>query len=218
MEFVNTNGSLLKDRIYNYVINNIQNGTFLPNSKLNEEFIANALDVSRTPVREVLTSLATEGSIQKVPHKGFFVRDWSEEEKTETYEVIASLDFLCAKKALNYITEEDFKKMRECIAKMDVAIEFQNYADYVSNQSAFHYTYINRCNNSVLVKTISNFLKNSMPVTYSFNTSDSQVVYDLFKETNEQHRKILEALLQRDLSSLERVITEHWTQYHTEPV
>lgn len=93
------NGSLLKDQIHKYVTRHVQDGVFKPGSKLNEETISAALNVSRTPVREVLTQLASEGYLEKLPRVGFFVREWSTEEKRETYEVIGALDFSVRKKS-----------------------------------------------------------------------------------------------------------------------
>lgn len=214
MEKKEKNGSLLKDQIYRYVTINVQDGIFTPGAKLNEEAISSALKVSRTPVREVLTQLASEGYIEKIPRRGFYVREWSKEEKVETYEVIGSLDFLCAKKALNLLDERDFRLMSEYIAKMDLAIEFQNYLDYVKNQLLFHFIYIEKCQNKVLVKTIDHLLNSPMPVTYSSEELHDTELFQLFARNNQQHKEILEGLMSKDLNKLEKLILNHWNEYN----
>lgn len=214
MENKEKNGSLLKDQIHKYVTINVQDGVFKPGSKLNEEAISQALKVSRTPVREVLTQLASEGYIKKVPRVGFFVREWSAEEKLETYEVIGALDFLCAKKAIDYLSEQDFKVMRESIAKMDLAIEFQNYSDYVKNQFLFHSVYIEKCPNKVLIKTIDQLRNSPMPVTYSSRENNDDILFELFASNNRQHKEILAAFIKHDLDLLEKLIVGHWNEYN----
>ena len=217
MNYEKSNGSFLKDRIYDYVTVNVQNGIFLPNSKISEESIATALEVSRTPVREVLTQLASEGFIEKIPHRGFFVKEWSKQEKIESYEVIGFLDFMCARKAFSCLLEEDFIKMSEYIAKMDVAIQFKNYSDYVENQSKFHYTYIQKCNNTILIKTIYSLLSSPMPVTYSSTQADDEL-YTLLDSVNQEHKDILKAMQKKDLQSLEKLIFDHWNVFKVEYV
>lgn len=214
MKINEKNGSLLKDKIYNYVTTNVQNGIFKPGSKLNEEAISNAVNVSRTPVREVLTQLASEGYIEKHPRRGFYVREWSKKEKVETYEVIGSLDFLCAKKAIHYLEEKDFQLMRESIAKMDISIQFQNYSDYVKSQSIFHSVYIEKCQNEVLIEIINNLRKSPMPVTYSSAELYDDALFQLFALNNQQHKEILDALVSKDLSMLEKLILDHWNEYN----
>ena len=160
-------GSLLKERIAEHIAKNIQNGIYVPGEKINEETIASQFFVSRTPVREVLAMLCSNGFIDKVPNKGYYVRELDRHTMNETYELIGILDFCCAKKALPYLEKEDFLKMEEYIAKMDLAIKFENFPDYVDNQAAFHQQYILKCHNSVLIKTIENLLRSPMPVTYT---------------------------------------------------
>lgn len=214
MENKEKNGSLLKDQIYKYVTINVQDGVFKPGSKLNEEAISSALKVSRTPVREVLTQLASEDYIEKLPRRGFFVRGWTMEEKREAYEVIGALDFLCAKKAMEFLDEKDYKLMRESIAKMDLAIEFQNYPDYVKNQLLFHSVYIEKCRNKVLIKTIDHLRNSPMPVTYSSQEQHDLILFQLFASNNQQHKEILEAMISRDLVRLETLILDHWNEYN----
>lgn len=96
---------------------------------------------------------------------------------------------------------------------MALAIEFQNYADYVKNQFLFHSVYIEKCHNKTLIKTIDHLRNSPMPVTYSSEASDATVLFALFASNNEQHKEILDALIAGDLELLETRILNHWNEY-----
>jgi DNA-binding GntR family transcriptional regulator len=60
---------------------------FKPGERLNEGVLASALGVSRTPLREALTRLTTEGLLRFSPGKGFFCRDLDAQEVFSLYEM-----------------------------------------------------------------------------------------------------------------------------------
>ena len=201
----------IKEQIYEYIKNGIQNGTFLPGEKILEAPIAEYFKVSRTPVREVMSNLAKDGILDKKPYKGFFVKKFTEAERLAAFEVIADLDFLCARKAVNNLTDEDILRMKETIAKIDLAIEFNNFHDYVTNQRKFHDIYFQKSNNHILVDTIYHVINNSPDINISLdqNINNSNTA-ELFKKGNDGHRLILRAFLEKDMKLLEKAITEHW--------
>lgn len=67
-----------------------------PGDRINEVELASALGVSRTPVREALNRLSTEGFVTFVPNRGFFVRELQIREFTELYELRAGIEGVAA--------------------------------------------------------------------------------------------------------------------------
>ena len=65
---------LLKDHVYNYIVEQINAGEMVAGKKLNESAISKNLQVSRTPVREALIQLASDGLLENVPRKGFIIK------------------------------------------------------------------------------------------------------------------------------------------------
>jgi DNA-binding GntR family transcriptional regulator len=107
--------------------------------------------------------------------------------------------------------------MREYIAKMDVAIEFKNYTEYVKTQLKFHYVYIEKCQNQVLIKNIEKLLYSPMPVTYSLKLPNDEL-FELFHQCNIDHKEMLQSFMDKDMKRLEELITRHWTNYSEETV
>ena len=60
----------IKDQVYNVLKTEILNGEFAPNERLNEQLLADRLNVSRSPVREAIKQLAGDGLVVNVPNKG----------------------------------------------------------------------------------------------------------------------------------------------------
>src|SRR5690606_22604141 len=92
--------------------------------------------------------------------------------KIDIYIILGTLDALAARLAMEHITEEDIKRMKETIELIDVAIKYENYPSYVELQEKFHNIYINKCNNVQLQKMLEDIkLAVSRYTYYSTDTS-----------------------------------------------
>ncbi|NJA16337.1 GntR family transcriptional regulator, partial [Clostridioides difficile] len=99
--------------------------------RITESEICKSIGVSRTPAREALTRLAGENLLEKIPNKGFVVKEFQEKEKLDTYSVIGVLDALAGSSALQNLTESDLVKMEELTEMMAVSIKYKNYNSYL---------------------------------------------------------------------------------------
>ncbi|TSP09550.1 GntR family transcriptional regulator [Cupriavidus campinensis] len=80
---------------------------FKPGERLNEGVLASALGVSRTPLREALTRLTTEGLLRFSPGKGFFCRDLDAQEVFSLYELRKVVETEALRLAIVRAREED---------------------------------------------------------------------------------------------------------------
>src|SRR2546421_1926122 len=81
-------GRTLAQRVYEVVRDRILANALSPRAYVREEELATAMGVSRTPVREALNRLATEGFLERLPHRGFRVAERSIEELAHVYTVL----------------------------------------------------------------------------------------------------------------------------------
>lgn len=84
----------LRDQVREELIEWLSDGRLKPGQRLEEERISRALGVSRTPLREALTSLASDGLVEAVARRGFRVPKLSAERVRDLYPVIGSLEGL----------------------------------------------------------------------------------------------------------------------------
>ncbi|MFU8895131.1 MAG: GntR family transcriptional regulator [Gammaproteobacteria bacterium] len=84
----------LRDQVRNELVEWLADGRLPPGQRLEEERISKALGVSRTPLREALTSLAGDGLVEAVPRRGFRVPQLSLERVRDLCPVVGSLEGL----------------------------------------------------------------------------------------------------------------------------
>ena len=97
----------LKDHVYEYIADQIRDGSLLPEQRVNENVICESLNISRTPVREALIQLTAEGVLENRARKGFVIKSISEKDVGEIYAVIGVLDGYAAKSSCDHLTKQD---------------------------------------------------------------------------------------------------------------
>lgn len=110
------------DTAYETIRDGISNGTFARGERLREESLATLAGVSRTPVREALRQLHTEGFVDLLPNRGARVAAWSREELLDLYDTRALLEGYGAQLAAQRITSTQLEEL-SVIAKEMTAIE-----------------------------------------------------------------------------------------------
>lgn len=199
----------LKDHVYNYIAEQINRGDLLPGEKINENSISDKLNISRTPVREALIQLASEGLLENVPRKGFVIRHLDIEEAKETYLIIGVMDGLAASLACHYVSEQDIKDMELYIASMDIAIESGNYSMYYKLQEQFHNVYLGVCPNKSLVNILIRLKKKFLKKIYEPDIKSK--IKEILFATNNEHRNIIKLIIEKDMEGLEKFMREvHW--------
>ena len=199
----------LKDHVYEYIALLIREGRLLPDQHINENFICQELNISRTPVREALIQLAAEDVLENRARKGFAIKALSEKDICELYAVIGVMDGFAAKLACDRLTEKDYKDMEFYIASMDLAIEASNFEMYHKQQHFFHQLYIDKCGNSALVDNLTRLQNKLLKTTYGDQNEDE--IKEIFFTTNKEHRRILELFRAKDKTALAEYLSEtHW--------
>lgn len=200
----------LKDHVYNFITEEINKGNLKPESKINEQHICEILNVSRTPVREALIQLASDGFLENVPRKGFVIKGLSEQEALDNYMIIGALDGLAASLACKNIKKQEIDAMNHFIKNMDIAIDSNDLEVYHQQQKLFHQVYTDRCGNDSLIDMLNRIklklVKKSYGVVYA-----EKDIQSILRNTNNEHREIVELFENKDAKALDEYIREvHW--------
>lgn len=97
----------------------ILSGYYQSGTKLREEELAGQFGVSRTPVRESLRKLESEGLVRYLPHRGVVVNQISPDDLAEIYPVRAMLEGLAARLAAQHHTDQELRTLRELTQQMN---------------------------------------------------------------------------------------------------
>lgn len=199
----------LKDHVYNYISGIIASGKLKSDEKINEKNIMDELQISRTPVREALIQLASEGYIENVPRKGFIVKNIDESKVAEIYALLGVLDGFTASLSCTKLDDKDYRKMDMLIFGMTKAIEEEDYSDYYKLQTDFHDTYTCKCGNEELISTIHRLKKFFIRQSYHKDRSEIQKL--LFSAV-EEHKVILQLFRDQKTAELDEYLKNvHWS-------
>ncbi len=129
----------LADYAYETLRRNIVDGTLSPQTRLREIEVAEALGVSRVPVRDALGRLTDEGLVEKRPHgRGAIVATPTVAEVIEYYQARAGLERLSAKLAASAAGESDIAELRRIVADGLAAARDEDWSTSSALGSEFH--------------------------------------------------------------------------------
>ncbi|MBF4693754.1 GntR family transcriptional regulator [Fusibacter ferrireducens] len=199
----------LKDHVYEYISNQIREEALKPGERINENRICEALEVSRTPVREALLQLTLDGYIEQLPRRGFMVKSISLSRVHNIYEIIGALEALAATTCIRKERSIDFDQLEQMVVKMDQLIEAQAYEGYYQLQHEFHQMIIEASGNEDLNKMIGNLKKAFIKQAYT--GADYDEYQNALRKTNEEHFQILKLMQAKDVIELRSFIQDvHW--------
>ncbi len=199
----------LKDHVYQYISEKINDGSLLPETKINEKMVVDDMNISRTPVREALIQLATEGYLQSIPRKGFIVKRVDKNKAREVYGLLGVLEGFAASLSVNGITREDIDHLLQYYEQMETAIETDDIKAYYTYQNLFHDIYIQKSGNQELIKVIQLLKKIFIRQTYTLEKGGG--LKKVLKTTNQEHKTIIDLFEERNGAELERFLRcHHW--------
>ncbi|WP_181346832.1 GntR family transcriptional regulator [Thalassobacillus sp. CUG 92003] len=132
----------------------IRNLKLLPGKTILEREIAEVLGMSRTPVREALIRLQTEGVVKLIPRKGFEIEPIEAKDLREIYEVVEMLEGLAAKLSTNTLSEEELFELETLIEQQEIATNENNLEEWARLDNLFHFKIINAAENERLSNVI----------------------------------------------------------------
>lgn len=140
----------LADRVYHTVRGHILEARIGPGKFIREQQISRAMGVSRTPVREALGRLASEGFLERIPHRGFCVPQESPNDLLELYPIVASLEVLAGKLAFPRLAGTDIARLKDINERLAKAKERQDALALSKLNSEFHHVLCDKSNNNKL--------------------------------------------------------------------
>jgi DNA-binding GntR family transcriptional regulator len=168
----------------------IVDGRLPAGERINEVHLARELGVSRTPLREALSRLASEGALTSVPRFGFFVRPLTLEELEQIYDIRPILD----PEALRMSGLPDAKTL-ERLEKINRRLATARDPETVIElDDEFHLALLDRCPNRVLIEMIRNVILRTRRYELALMRETSSV-----RRATRDHARILAALRRRDL-------------------
>ena len=206
-----------KHAVISILRNKILSGDFAPGERLAEIPTAEALGVSRTPVRIAFRQLAQEGLLTKLPRRGYQVRHLNQEDINGSVEVRGVLEGLAARLAAEKgLSEAHQAQLAECLHEGDEIFADGELTDYdvqryVEMNNTFHSVILEAsCNPAIAAALQPNeFLPMASVSAMVFDPKDSAREYRRLLYAHQQHYAIVDALLNRQGARAEALMKEH---------
>ena len=144
----------LKEQVYDYLRDQLRSGQILPGSAINLDETSRKLGVSRTPLRDALLQLESEGFVTIYPRRGVIVNLLSLGDIRNYYQIIGALESTAILQAFDKIGENDLRAMEGIIEDMKKAIGSDDFDLYYEKNLALHDVYLALCGNENLVRIV----------------------------------------------------------------
>jgi DNA-binding GntR family transcriptional regulator len=143
------NGSL-RERVFRALRASILGGQLVRGDRITEADLSEALNVSRTPLREAFRGLEAEGLVTVADQRGLVVRGLTAEDFLEIYEIRAVLDVLAARRAAERISDKALKELANNVEMAEFLMKKKRWPELRQQFRRFHELVQESCGNARL--------------------------------------------------------------------
>lgn len=198
------NNLSLKDRAYQNMKLQIIRGNLKPGTRLLEEELSKAMNISRAPIREALNRLEKEGFVTIIPRKGATVSHITVQMVEDIFEIRETLESLAVKKSLGKISIEELEKLGESFKKFkDKPANAENCIQYLALDKKFHDLLSQNCGNKKLIELLANLQEQ---IHWLRNISLKRIS---LAGSVKEHLAIIEALKKNDEELIIKALLQH---------
>lgn len=144
----------LREQVYEFLRAEMAKGGLQPGAFLDLNELAHRLGVSRTPLREALLNLESQGFVTVLPRRGFRLNELTLDDIRSFYEIIGALEAAALRTVGFALGPDDFAYMRALDAAMADAVAARDFDRYYDANLAFHDVYLRRSDNARLVAQV----------------------------------------------------------------
>lgn len=162
-------------------------------AKLTESKICKEYEVSRTPVREALRQLETDGLIETIPNRGAFVVGFSDQDIRDLSTLRTQAEVQAVRWAIHRITEEELEELKETFDYMTFYTQQDDILKMLNINLAFHQVIYHASHNQMLIQQLLSYqlyLRHCNPSNY--------YAPGYLRDVLAEHREIYQAILSFD--------------------
>ena len=206
----------LKEHAYKAILKRLYSGSSLPGTRLSDEVIAKEIGISRSPVREAISRLASEGIVEYQPRRGAFIRVPTRQEIEDLFEARLALEGFAAARAAEVVRDEDLAELEDFNKKLLATVQAcrqrpSKIADrplvdrFLKADFRFHQKIVDILGNNTIMAMINEC--RILSRLFAHMTMDHDL--HLMAHTYRQHTALLRAIRRRDSQG-----AAHWMNYH----
>lgn len=205
MELMNAPRHLtLRERIYEEIVRLIVSGELPSGVSIDEKELTERLQVSRTPFREAIGTLAKEGLIEIKPYRGFFVRSFTPKEIDDLYELRKTLECFAVELAVPQMSDRHIAGFERILDEAVAALRRGDMETYGIRDKEFHETIAELSASAPLIETLAR-----LALQIQICRSIANESRDLAERAAEERDQILQAFRSRDITRAKALMQAH---------
>jgi DNA-binding GntR family transcriptional regulator len=192
------------DRVRRQIADQIISGALRPGQELDEKKLAEAFNVSRTPVREALRQLAAASLVEWRPHQSAVVAKITPSKMVEMFEVMAELEGFCGRLAARRMTASEHANLISIHRKFRPYVQARDREGYHALNKTFHEAIYAGSHNQYLRAQASALYDRLAPYrAYQLKRPDA------LRLASEEHQAIIDAIVAGDGDAAFNLLTDH---------
>jgi DNA-binding GntR family transcriptional regulator len=177
-------------------------GALEPGTRVRQHEIAEALDVSITPVREAIRQLESEGYVESLPHVGAQVADFGRDNLEEVFELRALLEARLTRRAVPNLTQAQFDELRRLATHFRALVSENEPTQLRQTNYRFHRVIWEAARQPISLETVDRLWA-------KFPRNIISIVPGRALRSAVEHDQLLAALEARDADRAAAIVTDH---------
>lgn len=194
----------LSEQIESQLRDMIIQNQFASGSRIIERDVCKILNVSRTPLREALRKLASDGLVEIIPNCGAVITSPSAEEIADMLQVLGVLEAFAGERACQMITQEEINEIKALQYEMLATYARGDRLQYFKLNQSIHLSIVKAARSETLLDIHGRLNARLYRVRYQSNLRN-----ELWGTAVEEHNNILSALENRDATKLSKLLRDH---------
>lgn len=194
----------LQQRVANSLRELLIQGSLEPGTKLNERELCEQLGISRTPLREAIRLLVSEGLVVLDPGRGAFTPVLSITDISDTFELLGALEGLSGELAAERISTEELTELAALQHDMQASFERHDLPSYYRLNARAHDLLSEAARNPVLRETWKQVNGRMHALRFRSNQDEGK-----WKRALDEHAQILAAMQKRDGAAARQLLEQH---------
>ncbi|WP_028240467.1 GntR family transcriptional regulator [Stutzerimonas azotifigens] len=185
----------------------IEHGALVAGEKISEKQLCEKFGISRTPLREALKVLTSEGLVEILPNRGARVSRLTLSDVEHTYDIMGALEGLAGETACRHLTDEELAHICDLHEQMLGHYRRQELQAYFEANQQIHECILQASRNAILLEMYNNLSQRIKRIRYTMEMSD-----DFWRKAVNDHEEMIEALRARDGKRLGDILRGHLRQ------
>jgi DNA-binding GntR family transcriptional regulator len=194
----------LSDQIANRIRDMIIQDQLSPGDRIREREVCRELNVSRTPLREALHMLASEGLIDLIPNRGAVITTPSPSEIADMLQVLGVLEAFAGECACELITKEEVNEIKALQYEMHAAFSRGDRLQYFKLNQRIHLAIVKAARSETLLSVHSRLNARLYRIRYQSNLKN-----EFWDSAIDEHDDIMASLESRDAVKLSTLLRQH---------